>query len=264
MTDILKKICEDRLVEIASEKTSLSLAEIRKRAEGIIRKPAIFVSAIEKKLKQNKPALIAEIKKKSPSRGIIRKNFNPVEIATAYERAGATCLSILTEQKYFAGNNEYLIEVRKQVKLPVLRKDFMLDEYQVYQAKILGADCILLIVAALEPSKMRELEQCAIANDLDVLVEVHDEAELEKALQLHTRLIGVNNRNLKTLEVTLETSRRLVKLMPEDKIKICESGISKSSEIKDMMQHGYGGFLVGESLVSKPDIEKATKELLDI
>ncbi|HCR85811.1 MAG TPA: indole-3-glycerol phosphate synthase TrpC [Alphaproteobacteria bacterium] len=264
MSDILKNICDDRLAFLEQEKAKIGFSEIRKLAEAINRSHKVFASAIKLKNRYNKPALIAEVKKASPSRGIIRADFNPVEIALSYENAGAACISVLTEEKYFSGSDEYLKEIRQHVSLPILRKDFILDEYQIYQSKILGADCILLIVAALDLDKMKYLEQVAIANNLDVLVEVHDEYELEDALQLETELIGVNNRNLKTLEITLDTSRRLATQIPKDKISVCESGIYKNSEIKEMMKFGYSAFLVGESLMRNDNIEQATKELLDI
>lgn len=264
MDNVLKQICENRLEQVELEKANISFSEIRKQAEGITRSHNVFSNAIRLKQRYNKPALIAEVKKASPSRGIIRADFNPAEIALSYENAGAACVSVLTEEKYFQGKNEYLQQVKNAIHLPVLRKDFILDEYQIFQSKILGADCILLIVAALELEKMKYLEQVAIANNLDVLVEVHDEYELEEALQLETELIGVNNRNLKTLEISLDTSVKLSKLIPKDKISVCESGIYKSAEIKQMMEYNYSAFLVGESLMKQPDIEKATRELLEI
>jgi len=262
MKNILLEIFENKLLENAEAQKKISLPEMKHLAANSNHTANSFIKAIEAKTRANQPALIAEIKKKSPSKGIIRQNFEPVEIARAYEAAGATCLSILTDEKFFAGKNEYLQEVKKISKLPILRKDFIINEYQIYQTKALGADCLLLIMSILKPSEAITLEKTAHDLGLDVLIEVHTEKELEQALKLKSKLIGINNRNLDTFEVSLDIGKNLAKLIPGGYIKICESGIYKNSEILYMMDHGFSGFLVGESLMREADIEAATKKLL--
>ena len=262
MNNILKEICEHKLLEVHAARGRVGFSVVRETAEKSLDKPRGFIKAIENKAKNQKPALIAEVKKKSPSKGIIRENFNPVEIAKAYENSGAACLSVLTDEKYFAGSNEYFVDIRKEVKLPMIRKDFMLEPYQIYESRALGADCILLIIAALEKDKALDLEEAAHKLGMDVLLEVHDEAELEIALQMKSKLIGVNNRSLKTFETSLDVGKRLSKLIPDGYIKVCESGIYKNSEVKDMMNNGFHSFLVGESLMREENIEKAVKELI--
>lgn len=261
MKDILKEICENKLRELAPAKTKVSLSEVKKAAERAA-KPRGFIKALEKKKPLSKPALIAEVKKKSPSKGIIREDFNHTEIAEIYQKAGADCISVLTDEKYFAGKNSYLKDIASKVSVPLIRKDFMLEPYQIYESRALGADCILLIIAALELSKAQELERIAHDMGMDVLIEVHDEKELETALKLKSKLVGVNNRNLKTMEVSLENGKRLSKLIPDGYIKVCESGIYNNQEVKEMMQAGFHAFLVGESLMRENDIEKAVKALI--
>ncbi len=261
MKDILKEICENKLRELLTAKTITSLAETKVAAEKAD-KPKGFIKALEKKKVAGKPALIAEVKKKSPSKGVIREDFDHNAIAEIYQKAGADCISVLTDKKYFAGKNQYLTEIRNRVSVPLIRKDFMLDAYQIYESRALGADCILLIIAALELNKAQELEKIAHDLGMDVLIEVHDEKEMEIALQLKSKLIGVNNRNLKTMEVSLENGKKLSRLIPDNYIKVCESGIYKNSEVKEMMQAGFNAFLVGESLMRENDIEKAVKALI--
>lgn len=264
MESVLEKICNNRLRQVYEKRDIKSLTQVRLEAEKLVNIKPKFLSAIKNKIANKQVSLIAEIKKQSPSKGLIRENFNPSEIALSYKNAGAACLSVLTEEDYFAGDNEYLIQAKATSKMPVLRKDFILDEYQIYEAKTIGADAILLIAAALDLPKMKALEKKANEIGLDVLVEVHNKQELEEALELETQLIGVNNRNLKTLEVSLNTARNLSLEIPDNRIKVCESGIFTNDEIKEMQNFGYNTFLVGESLMRQENIEKATKELLGL
>jgi indole-3-glycerol phosphate synthase len=227
------------------------------------RKPMGFAHALRAKVAEGNIALIAEIKKASPSKGVIRPDFNPIMLADAYHRGGATCLSVLTDERYFHGSDDFLRQVVATCPLPVLRKDFIIDPYQIAESRALGADCVLLIMAALEDAQARELEQAALAHGMDVLVEVHDAVEMERALtQLASPLLGINNRNLKTLEVSLETSVQLMQHMPPEKLPICESGIITHADIIAMRRHGMHCFLVGESLMRQMDVEQATKALL--
>jgi indole-3-glycerol phosphate synthase len=229
---------------------SLDQLQAQAEAQG---EPRDFVGSIHKKIMANKAAVIAEIKKASPSKGVIREDFKPAEIAKSYEKAGAACLSVLTDEQYFQGSAAYLKQARAACKLPVLRKDFIIDEYQVFEARAMGADCILLIVAALELAQMQKLE--ALANELGmaVLVEVHDADELALALQLDTPLIGINNRNLRTFEVSLQTTLDLLKIMPEDRFVVTESGIFTPDDVKLMMDNQVQGFLVGEAFMRQDD-----------
>ena len=261
MTNILDKILITKNEEIASSKLVKSIHDLENDILNNNDKRA-FIAAIEDKFIAKDIAIIAEIKKASPSKGIIRANFKPDQIAKSYENGGATCLSVLTDKNYFQGNPSYIQLVKNHCELPVLRKDFMIDPYQIFESKALGADCILLIVAALELNQMKELESLATELDMDVLVESHDEHELEKALQLNTKLIGVNNRNLKTFDVSLQTTLDLLKEIPNDKITVTESGIFTSQDINLMKQHGIYSFLVGEAFMRDDDPGKSLKQLL--
>jgi len=220
-----------------------------------------FEAAIEDKIAQGKPAVIAEIKKASPSKGVLRENFHPAEIASSYAAGGATCLSVLTDVQFFQGSHDYLRQARAACALPVLRKDFMIDPYQVISARAMGADCILLIVAALETALMKELESCANELGLDVLVEIHDESELEEALKLETRLLGINNRNLKTFETSLDNTLRLLPQVPADKRVVTESGIFHKADVQQMRSHGVDAFLVGEAFMRAKDPGAALTDL---
>jgi indole-3-glycerol phosphate synthase len=252
MSDILNKILATKKTEVAANKLAVSLDQLQAQAEAQ-GEPRDFVGSIHKKIMANKAAVIAEIKKASPSKGVIREDFKPAEIAKSYEKAGAACLSVLTDEQYFQGSAAYLKQARAACKLPVLRKDFIIDEYQVFEARAMGADCILLIVAALELAQMQKLE--ALANELGmaVLVEVHDADELALALQLDTPLIGINNRNLRTFEVSLQTTLDLLKIMPEDRFVVTESGIFTPDDVKLMMDNQVQGFLVGEAFMRQDD-----------
>ncbi len=252
MSDILNKILATKRTEIAASKLTVSLDQLQEQAEAQ-GEPRDFVGSIHKKVMANKPAVIAEIKKASPSKGVIREDFKPAEIAKSYEKAGAACLSVLTDEQYFQGSAAYLKQARAACKLPVLRKDFIIDEYQVFEARAMGADCILLIVAALELAQMQKLE--ALANELGmaVLVEVHDADELALASQLDTPLIGINNRNLRTFEVSLQTTLDLLKVMPEDRFVVTESGIFTPADVKLMLDNQVQGFLVGEAFMRQDD-----------
>ena len=262
MSDTLTEICARKYEHIAAQKKAVHESLLHELALQVT-PPRGFHVALKKRIADSSIGLIAEVKKASPSKGLIREDFDPEAIAKAYEKGGATCVSVLTDTPYFQGADEYLTSVRQATTLPVLRKDFMLDPYQILESRALGADCILLIMAALEDEQAVQLE--AIARDLgmDVLVEVHDEAELDRALtQLSSRLIGINNRNLKTLEVNLETSENLREKVPADYTLVCESGIVQNKDILRMRAIGIHCFLVGESLMKHADVSAATKALL--
>jgi indole-3-glycerol phosphate synthase len=252
MSDILKKILNTKHAEVAEAMAHKPLILMRGEAQqaGI---PRDFVGSIRSRIAAGKPAVIAEIKKASPSKGVIREDFRPAEIAATYAAHGAACLSVLTDELYFQGNPDYLKQARAACDIPVLRKDFMIDPYQVYEARAMGADCILLIAAALSLPRMRELETIAHDLGMAVLVEVHDGAELDLALQLETPLVGINNRNLRTFDVTLDTTLGLLSCIPEDRIVVTESGIFTPEDVALMRRHHVDTFLVGEAFMRQPD-----------
>ncbi|KAF0192417.1 MAG: indole-3-glycerol phosphate synthase [Gammaproteobacteria bacterium] len=260
--DILQTILRRKAEEVAACRAQVSLAELESRARSAPM-PRGFRQAIESVIAHGHAAVIAEIKKASPSKGVLREDFYPVEIAVAYEQAGATCLSVLTDRDFFQGADEYLVQARAACRLPVLRKDFIIDPYQVYEARAIGADCILLIVAALDDEHMRELAALAARLGMDVLVEVHDAVELVRALTLDARLIGINNRNLKTFETRLETTLDLVAAMPADRIIVTESGIHTPDDVARMRRHGVNAFLVGEAFMTASDPGAQLHRLFD-
>ncbi len=261
--DILKKILDKKAEEVASRKQRRSISELEEIAREV-EKPRGFFQAIERKVNSNKPAIIAEIKKASPSQGVIREDFQPITIAQDYAMNGATCLSVLTDQHFFQGANAYLQMVRERCPLPVIRKDFMIDPYQIYESRALGADCILLIVAALGDSQMQELAETATKLGMDVLVESHDAEELERALTLDTKLIGINNRNLRTFEVSLQTTLTLKAMIPADKIIVTESGIHTQQDVQLMLDNEIYTFLVGESFMRADSPGQKMRELFSL
>jgi len=252
MSDILKKILTVKAQEVMAALASKSLAEIRTEAEQTS-PPRDFAGALRSKISDGHPAVIAEIKKASPSKGILREHFHPAEIAVSYAQHGAACLSVLTDESFFQGHSDYLKEARAVCSLPVLRKDFMVDEYQIYQARAMGADAILLIVSALDLKQMQIFEALAHSLGMAVLVEVHDGNELDIALQLETPLIGINNRNLRTFEVSLQTTIELLPRIPQGRIVVTESGILKPEDVRLMREHQVQSFLVGEAFMRAND-----------
>ncbi len=260
MSDILNKIVEVKRQEIAAGLKRKSLEAMRADAESRVL-TRDFVGAMRAKIAAGLPAVIAEVKKASPSKGVLREDFIAADIAQSYAEHGAACLSVLTDQQFFQGSVDYLKQARASCDLPVLRKDFMIDPYQVYEARVMGADCILLIAACLDDAQMAELEAISRSLDMAVLVEVHDAPELQRALKLKTPLVGINNRNLRTFEVTLDTTLSLMKDVPADRLLVTESGILQRSDVQTMRAAHVNAFLVGEAFIRASDPGKALAEL---
>jgi Indole-3-glycerol phosphate synthase len=261
MSGVLARICADKRIEVEQAKRARPLGALVTASAS---SPSCrgFAAALAARLATCRFALIAELKRASPSRGLIRADFDPAAIAAAYVDGGATCLSVLTEKKYFQGDDAFLVTVRATVPVPLLRKDFILDPYQVVEARLLGADCVLLIMAALDDPTAAELAAAAAEFGLDVLVEVHDEAELDRALALSTSMIGINNRNLATLSVDLDVTQRLAPRIPAGRLVVGESGISRHEDLLLLSEAGVRAFLVGESLMREVDVARAVQSLL--
>ena len=258
--DILQKIIARKLEEVAVRSAQVPLDEIKRRAAAADA-PRGFVAALERRIVAGHSGVIAEIKKASPSKGVLRERFDPSAIARSYEQGGAACLSVLTDIDFFQGADEYLQQARGACALPVLRKDFMIDPYQVYEARAIGADCILLIVAVLDDARMVALADLAAQLGMDVLVEVHDAAELERALRLPCRMVGINNRNLRTFETELDTTLSLMTRMPSERLAVTESGIHSQADVVLMRAHGVHAFLIGEAFMKAEDPGRKLAEL---
>jgi len=261
MSDVLAEICRVKRDHVRRQMSISPFADLEQRVAAA-EPPRGFIDALRAAVADERYGLIAEIKKASPSKGLIRDDFNPITLAKAYQRGGATCLSVLTDEPYFQGADIYLSGARNAVSLPVLRKDFMIDPYQIVESRAIGADCVLLIMAALSDDQALELEGEATDLGMDVLIEVHDNDELDRALRLASPLIGVNNRNLKTLDVDLATSDAMLARFPADRLAVSESGISTPADLARMAKVGAKCFLVGESLMRQEDVEEATRTLL--
>ena len=262
MSNILKKICDVKREHVKESRSLVSYSTLESKCVGR-ELPRGFINAIRSSLCSKSYKLIAEIKRASPSKGLIRENFNPVELAKSYESGGATCISVLTDEPYFKGKLSYIKEVRNVVSVPILRKDFIIDAYQIMESRAAGADCILLIMAALSDKEAQEFEAEAHSLNMDVLIEVHNEDELERAMNLVSPLIGINNRNLKTLEIDISVSERLLKKLPSTKVAVSESGLYTQQDLDRVASAGAQCFLVGESLMRQEDVEVATRKLVE-
>lgn len=260
MSDVLAKINDGKREEVARIKRESSYEDMARAAKAA--SPVRGFTAALAAASQSGYGLIAECKKASPSKGLIRADFDPAKLAAAYEEGGATCLSVLTDGPWFQGAPEYLVAAREAVSLPVLRKDFMLDPIQIAESRALGADCILLIMASLDDTEALELEACATEFGMDVLIEVHDASELERACKLSSPLMGINNRNLKTMEISLDVGAAMLPLLPKDRIAVAESGLFVQADLAHMAAHGARCFLIGESLMRAEDVATATKTIL--
>ena len=263
LNDVLRAILRRKVEEVAERSARVPLAELSARAADAP-PPRGFAAAVAAKIAAGQSAVIAEVKKASPSKGVIRADFDPAAIARSYEAGGAACLSVLTDVDYFQGSDAYLQQARAACALPVLRKDFTIDAYQVHEARVLGADCILLIVAALSDTQLAELSALAMALDLDVLVEVHNLDELERALQVPAPLLGINNRNLRTFDVSLDTTLALKDVVPRDRILVTESGILAPADVQKMRAAGIDAFLVGEAFMREADPGAALRRLFTV
>lgn len=259
-SDVLDKIMSHKAEEVAYEKSQIPLAELKAQAADI-EPPRGFVTSLQTSLNDNRSAIIAEVKKASPSKGLIRADFDPALIAESYQKYGASCLSVLTDKEFFQGSPDYFSQARQASSLPMLRKDFMLADYQIYQSKVMHADCVLLIVAALEDGLMQDLAGRALELDLDVLVEVHNAEELERGLRLNMPMIGINNRNLRTFETSLSNTTDLLGSIPDNVIVVTESGIHTEEDIALMRDHGVNSFLVGEAFMRADEPGQRLEEL---
>ena len=263
MPDILEKILAVKHEEVAAAKQNRPLAATRSDAEKAA-KPRDFLGALQSKILDGMPAVIAEVKKASPSKGVLRADFDPAAIGRSYARHGAACLSVLTDRQFFQGHRDYLRQARDAAAVPVLRKDFIVDPYQIYEARAMGADCVLLIVAALNQNDLVDLERIALGLGMAVLVEVHDAHELERALGLQTPLLGINNRNLRTFETRLETTLSLIVSIPQERLIVTESGILAPADVERMRSAGVDAFLVGEAFMRAPDPGEALSNLFGL
>ncbi|MDG2019206.1 MAG: indole-3-glycerol phosphate synthase TrpC [Porticoccaceae bacterium] len=257
---VLKKILARKAQEIADRKAVVSIDQLKSQIENVSA-PRGFAKALQAKISAGESAVIAEIKKASPSKGVIREQFDPIEIAKSYERGGAACLSVLTDVDFFQGADQYLKDARASCNLPVIRKDFIIDEYQLYESRALGADCVLLIVSALQPEALYSLHAAALSLGLDVLIEVHDQRELEIALAVDNPMVGINNRNLHTFEVSLDNTFQLLDQIPRDRMVITESGIHSGDDVQLMRDNNVHAFLVGEALMRCEDPGQQLKHL---